>query len=131
MLARQKLTFSLFPRLAAVSTAGLLAGLLASPMAPEAQAGPPEPVDVAACVAYSESDVARDAFDIRLASTCERSLRCKVEWTLSCSPDSRPEAHSKSFTLRPNSTGKTRISAQHCKGDDWEVDALNWWCDEK
>lgn len=114
-------------RLFAAATLGLLAAVIA----PGVQAGPPEPVDVESCVTYDELDVAADVFDVRLGSSCERSLRCKVEWTTSCTPDSHPEHRSRSFTLRPNASAKARISTQHCKGDDWDVSDVAWFCNEK
>ena len=114
-----------FPAFFVAPLLGLLCGVSA------AHAGPPEPIDVATCISYEEVDLSERAFDVRIASSCTKAVRCKVQWEMSCRPDQAPTKRSQSFTVRPNQSGSARISAQMCKADDdWAVDELSWYCDE-
>ena len=93
-------------------------------------AAPREKIDVDSCVEFFDDDLSEVAIEARLSSTCERSLRCEISWTLACNAGRAATQHAKRFTLGAGANASARISAASCRNDVWEVEDLSWSCRE-
>ena len=114
------------PSLLCAGIVGLYLGAMSAP----ANAAPREPVDVDACVSMHDDFVSETTIEAKMSSSCERSLRCEVSWTLACNNGHAPAKHTKKFTLGAGARATTRISAAICHNDEWEIEELNWSCRE-
>jgi hypothetical protein len=106
------------------------AGAFIGTTSASALAAPREPIDVDSCVSMTDHESSETTIEARLTSTCSRSLRCEISWTLACNNGQAPSEHTKRFTLKADGEAGARISTAVCKNDLWELDSLSWSCRE-
>lgn len=83
------------------------------------------------CVNFSQTLGEDEAsVDFTLENTCEKELRCTIEWKLICDDNSADEANpviKRAQTLSSTESWESNASADSCESD-WRISAVRWNC---
>ncbi len=82
------------------------------------------------CVRLASVPVS-SGISLEVDNHCDRSLACRLSWTVTCESASGKVVRTKSgaaqLTLASSATGKALASTSEC-ADGWRVDDVRWAC---
>ena len=84
----------------------------------------------AACVSGSSVETS-DGIALRFESSCTTSVRCQVDWMLTCTGGKATRRYPgrAGFALAAGAYHAESASKSACGPDDWNVDDVRWRCD--